>query len=258
MVNQYISMEQKEHIGYICMKTIHGTNVFTEQLMDELTGALQEFDDNVDVKVVVIESEGKNFSVGRDFNEMRSGKTAIELNIELKKTAERFIRANIEKPVIAKVHGIVAAEGMLLVAACDIIIASSDAVFMMPGIKAGFPCILPATIASRFASPRKCLELLLTAGAMDAQEACIAGLVNKVVPYDELDSAAFDMAKRIAGHSPVAIRLAREAFYTAQSMHYDEAIKYASGMMAVVLTTEDAQEGINSFLEKRPAQWKGC
>jgi len=155
------------------------------------------------------------------------------------------------KPVIAAVQGRAFAGGCALAAACDLIVASEDARFGLTGIRVGLACITPVAVLSRSVGRKKSLELLLTEEVIDAREAERIGLVNKVVAEGKSGEASLEMAGRIAKQSPTAVQLAKHAFHTMADMEYMKAISYASEMLAINATSDDAKRGITAFLEKK-------
>ncbi len=160
-------------------------------------------------------------------------------------------------PVIARVHGYALAGGCGLAAACDVVIASDDAVFGLPEIKLGLLPLMVLAPILRAASPRRVLELVLTGREVTAGEALEIGLVTRVVPRAQLDQAVAETARTLAGLSPATLALGKEAFYRALELPYAQALAQLRDLLTIVAQSEDAQEGIAAFLEKRPPRWQG-
>jgi enoyl-CoA hydratase/carnithine racemase len=161
------------------------------------------------------------------------------------------------QPVIAKVHGIATAAGCQLVATCDLAVAAEAARFATSGINAGLFCSTPAVALSRNVPTKPAFEMLVTGDFVSAAEAKDLGLVNRVVPADELDAAVGELAGKIIAKSPVAVRMGKEMFYRQREKDLDGAYAYAAEVMACNMMAEDAGEGIDAFIEKRKPTWTG-
>ncbi|MFM7786584.1 MAG: enoyl-CoA hydratase-related protein, partial [Gammaproteobacteria bacterium] len=159
-------------------------------------------------------------------------------------------------PVIARVHAIATAAGCQLVASCDLAVAAEEARFATPGVNIGLFCSTPMVALSRNLSRKHAMELLLGGEMIDAATAWRMGLVNRVVPAAELDAAVSAMAAKIAAKSSHTLAVGKEAFYRQAEMPLDEAYRYAASVMVQNLQAEDAREGIDAFLQKRPPCWQ--
>ena len=162
----------------------------------------------------------------------------------------------IPQPVIAKVHGIATAAGCQLVGTCDLAIASNQAQFATSGINYGLFCSTPAVAVSRNINRKKAAELLFTGEFIDAQNAASLGLINKAVAIENLDSEVQKMAEAIIRKSAVAVATGKRMLYRQMEMGVDDAYKFAAETMACNMMAFDAGEGIDAFIEKRPAEWK--
>jgi enoyl-CoA hydratase/carnithine racemase len=161
------------------------------------------------------------------------------------------------QPVIARVQGIATAAGCQLVSMCDLAVAADTATFALPGINIGVFCSTPAVGVARNIGRKRAMEMLLTGQPFDAQTALAWGLVNRVVPADQLDTAIQTCTDLILARSPAAIRLGKAAFYAQVERPLAEAYDVASESMACNLMLDDAAEGMDAFLEKRQAVWTG-
>jgi enoyl-CoA hydratase/carnithine racemase len=159
--------------------------------------------------------------------------------------------------VIAKVHGVATAAGCQLVAACDLVVAADDARFATPGVKIGLFCSTPMVPLSRAVGRKRALEMLLTGDFVDAATARDWGLVNRVVPPEQLDEAVIDLVDRITRSSPLTVGIGKEAFYAQIDLDEHRAYDLTKSVMSTNSLARDAQEGISAFLEKRPATWTG-
>ena len=164
--------------------------------------------------------------------------------------------ANMAKPVIASIHNIAVANGIGLVAACDLAIAAENAKFGATAINVGLFCMGPAVPLSKSLGRKKTLELILTGDMIDAFEAQRIGLINKVVPSDQLAEETFLYAKKLADKSPLALQLGKQSFYKIEDLHFEKALDLANNHFATLCTTEDAHEGVDAFLNKRKPVWK--
>ena len=254
---QDVLVERKKHIGSLTLNHPQELNILNVQLAKEINSALLELEADSDVYTVIIKGAGRAFCAGIDVKELPD-KTTLEHHTQFP-VIDLFMKtiATMTKPVIAQVHGYATAAGCGLVAACDLAVASDDAFFGTTAINVGLFCFGPAAPLSRCMGRKKSLEMLFTGDLINAQEAYRIGLVNRVVPRDKLESATMELAQKIASKSPIAIQIGKQAFYTMSDMEYGKALDYLNNMFAILAATEDAQEGINAFLQKRTPQWKG-
>lgn len=230
-------------------------NALSLEMMTEVTKALHEVPD--DVRVVVLSAEGPAFSAGHDLSEMidRPGEFYGELfNVctEMMETIQA-----IPQPVIARVHGVATAAGCQMVASCDLAVASDQAWFGTPGVKIGLFCTTPAVPVVRAIGRKRAMEMLLTARPVSAGTALDWGLVNKVVPIEQLDAAIDEYVDTIAGFSGHVIGLGKATFYRQAGLSQHDAYRLAQPVMAENAELPHAQEGMSAFLEKRSPDWPG-
>ena len=245
-----------DYVGEITLNRPQNLNTFTTTLARELSQALRELDADQRVRVVIVKGAGKAFCAGIDVSDFFD-KSASEYRewIECMETPLGTI-SRMKKPVIAQVHGVAAANGAGLVAAADLAVVGERARFGLTAINVGLNCIGPIVPVSRSIGRKRALELLLYGELINAQRALDMGLVNKVVPEDELDKATREWAALLAKKSPVAVQIAKKSFYTAEDMDYSKAFEYMNEAFARLCTAEDAKEGVSAFLEKRSPVWK--
>lgn len=251
-----VIVSKNENIGIVTLNRPEFNNTFNVPLANELNSALLEFENDNSVNVIIINAKGKNFCTGIDINDLE-GKS----NIEYLKWVELMEKMNITiakmgKPVIASVQRIAVANGIGLVAACDLAIAANDAKFGATAINVGLFCMGPAVPLSKSLGRKKTLELILTGEIIDAFEAERIGLINKVVPSERLEEETLNYAKKIAGKSPLALQLGKKSFYAMEDLDYERALELTNNHFASLCTTEDAHEGVNAFLSKREPVWK--
>ncbi|MGZ3406325.1 MAG: enoyl-CoA hydratase/isomerase family protein [Polyangia bacterium] len=228
----------------------------------ELLHALDCAKDDVAVRVIVLTGAGKVFSAGGDLSSMGSGGTPLQASGSASTKPGTFVDLNLAltrvgKPTIAMVNGHALAGGLGLVVACDVAIAADDAQLGTPEINVGlWPMMIMATIFRNV--PRKRgLELIMTGDKISAAQAAELGLITRAVPRDRLQAEVDALAEKLAGKSPVVMRMGLEAFYRVQDLELEPALQYLQGQLVAVLGTEDAREGLMAFLEKRAPQWKG-
>ncbi|HEX75226.1 MAG TPA: enoyl-CoA hydratase/isomerase family protein [Dehalococcoidia bacterium] len=254
---QTVTVERKDHIGNLTLNRPQALNVLNLQMLKDINSALLELEADSDVRVIIMKGAGRAFCAGIDIKEFPN-KGVIENRSQIAVYDSPLTTiATITKPVIAQVHGYATAAGCGLVAGCDLAVASEDTYFGTTAINVGLFCLGPSAPLSRCVGRKKSLEMLLTGDLIDAQEAYRVGLINKVVPIDKLETAAMELAQKIASKSPVAIQIGKRAFYTMSDLEYSKALNYLSEMMATLSAAEDAREGIAAFLEKRTPEWKG-
>ena len=165
---------------------------------------------------------------------------------------------NLPQPVIAEVQGIATAAGCQLVATCDLAVAAEDARFATSGVNIGLFCSTPMVALSRNVARKQAMEMLLLGGFVPAEDARAMGLVNRVVPQQELETASRDMALRIAGKAPVAIKIGKRAFYEQAAMSLEDAYAYTGAAMAENMMARDTEAGIRAFMAKEPMpEWQG-
>jgi enoyl-CoA hydratase/carnithine racemase len=225
------------------------------QMRRRLAGA--KADENVRV-VVVTGSGDKAFCAGADLGTMADGASFLELHAGRGGLAELFQEMwALGKPTIARVHGYALAGGFGLALACDMVIAADNAVFGTPEIDIGLWPYMITVPLTRSMAPKKVLELMLTGRRVDAAEADRLGFVTRVVPLEELDVAVADLASALAAKSPAIVKLGRDSFYAVWDRAAADALALLHPLLTLTTQTDDAQEGIAAFTEKRPPQWRG-
>ena len=258
---QAITAEIKDKVGRITLNREDKRNAISPTMMNELLDVFKKHDEDKNVVVIVLTGAGsKVFCSGADIGEsVAAGASFIERHEEQRKFAEFFkIIKGLRKPLVGRINGHAMGGGLGLATACDIVITADDCKFGTPEINVGlFPYIIMATLLRVATSPKRLLEMMLTGSRIDAQDALKLGLVNHVVPREQLDAKVDEIAQKLAGKSPATLRLGRRAFYTMRDMEYEKALEYLSSMLAINTQLEDVAEGIASFMEKRDPVWKG-
>jgi enoyl-CoA hydratase/carnithine racemase len=233
-------------------------NALSRDMLAALQAALDAIAADASVRVVVIAGAGKAFCAGHDLKEMRAN-PAREFQQALFDQCSRMMLTltRLPQPVIARVHGIATAAGCQLVSMCDLAVAAAEARFAVSGVNLGLFCSTPSVGLARNVGRKAAMEMLLTGGFIDAEEARARGLVNRVVPAAELDAAIGWLAEAILSKTPVAIRMGKEMFYRQLDMGLEQAYAYAGQVMADNMMSCDAQEGIDAFIAKRSPAWQG-
>src|SRR4051812_44530472 len=222
--------------------------------MTELTAALREVGDS-DARGVVLAANGPVFSAGHNFGDMKGASLDDARRLFTVCTEMMDALQDIPQPVCAKVHALATAAGCQLVASCDLAGASEDAAFAIPGGKGGLFCHTPLIAVARNVGRKRALEMAFTGDPIDARTAAEWGLVNRVVPADQLDDATHDLITRATRGSAMSKALGKHGFYAQVDLPQDKAYAYAIEVMAAAALTPDSQEGIAAFLEKRPARY---
>lgn len=234
-------------------------NALSVALMSELERALAAIAADASVKVVVLAANGPAFCAGHDLKEMRSLTTASQVSAVFD-LCSRVMKAivRLPQPVIAKVHAMATAAGCQLVASCDLAYAADTAKFATPGVNIGLFCSTPMVALSRAVGRKQAMEMLLSGVPVNAATAEAWGLINHAVDPAALDGEVAAMARLIAGKSSYTVKVGKEAFYRQLEMGLDDAYAHASKVMTENMLAQDAAEGIDAFLEKRPPVWRGC
>jgi enoyl-CoA hydratase/carnithine racemase len=211
------------------------------------------------VQAVVIAAAGRGFCAGHDLKQMRAHAGDHAWQRRLFDDCSRMMMrlTELPQPVIARVHGIATAAGCQLVSMCDLAVAADSATFALPGVNIGVFCSTPAVGVARNVGRKRAMELLLTGAPIDAATALAWGLVNRVVTADQLDAAVQQLLDLILARSPATIAMGKTAFYQQIERPLAGAYDLTSETMTRNMALDDAAEGIDAFLQKRPAAWRG-
>lgn len=233
-------------------------NALSQGMLEALIEAVDAIARDDSVRVVVLAGEGKAFCAGHDLKEMR-GNYTLAFQQALFRLCSKFMMKLVElpQPVIARVHGIATAAGCQLVSMCDLAVSADVARFAVSGINVGLFCATPGVGLSRNLGRKEAFEMLVTGDFIDAAEAQRRGLVNRVVPLEQLDVEVGRLAASICAKSPVAVWAGKQMFYKQLEMGLDAAYQLAAETMACNMMAEDAAEGIDAFIAKRKPVWTG-
>jgi enoyl-CoA hydratase/carnithine racemase len=232
-------------------------NALSLELMEEMIAALREVSTLDAIRVVVIEGAGPAFSAGHDLSEMIGREEEFLRHLFDVCTVMMETIHELPQPAIAKVHGIATAAGCQLVAACDLAVAAEGTRFATPGVKIGLFCSTPMVPVSRAVGRKRAMQMLLTGEPIDAATALDWGLVNRVVPADQLETAVLELVEAIARSSSYTVATGKQAFYSQVDRSEEEAYDRSKLVMTENALAHDAQEGMTAFLEKRDPVWRG-
>jgi enoyl-CoA hydratase/carnithine racemase len=229
-------------------------NALAMNVLLELTEAFRDVG-NSDAHGVILAANGPVFSAGHNFGDM-AGATLDEAR-QLFTVCTRMMDAvqSMPQPVVAKVHALATAAGCQLVATCDLAVAADTAGFAIPGGKGGLFCHTPLVAVARNIGRKRALEMALTGDTIDAATAADWGLINRVVPADQLDAATLDLINRATRGSLLSKAMGKQGFYGEIDLPQSLAYEFAVELMATCAMTADAQEGFAAFLGKRRAEF---
>jgi len=232
-------------------------NPLSSAMIAALERELDALGDDRTARVVVLAGAGKGFCAGHDLKELRAHSQDRAWQQKLFDDFSRTMvkMTEIPQPIIARVHGIATAAGCQLVSMCDLAVASDEARFALPGVNVGIFCSTPAVGVARNIGRKRSMELLLTGEMIDAPTALGWGLVNRVVPPGSLDAEVARFASLIVARSGKVVATGKRAFYRQIEQPLDRAYATTSESMASSVLEPDAAEGIDAFIQKRPARW---
>ncbi len=253
-----ITVEKRGKVALLTINRPDKLNALSSKVHEEGVAALEELRKDDSVRVVVVTGSGeKSFIAGADISEFEGKTPVTQRNSFYEKTLFNSID-NFPKPVIAMINGFCLGGGCELALACDIRIAGENARFSQPEINLG---IMPGGGGTqrlpRLIGEGRAMEMILTGDMINAETAHKFGLVNQVYPLAELELKTFEMANKIAEKAPVALQLCKEAVKFASRSNLDEGLRREVDLFAICFSTEDKQEGVSAFLEKRKPEFKG-
>jgi enoyl-CoA hydratase len=254
-----VRVEVADGVATVALDDPRTRNALSDEMLDALIAAFERCRDDDAVRCVVLASTSdRTFSAGGN---LAAFATDLPL-VHKYRSIDRFPRLfrlllDLGKPTICRASGHVLAGALGLALACDLIVASEDATFGTPEINVGvFPFMIMALIC-RDVGRKKTSELVLLGERIDAREAERIGIVNRVVPQAELDGAIDAWATKLARSSPVLVRMGKDAMARQMDLALDDALDYLRGQLALAFSTEDIQEGVKAFFEKREPEWRG-
>ena len=250
-----VDVETDGYVGRITLDRPEAMNTFSTALATDLDDALKRLESDTGVRAVVIDGAGSAFSAGIDLTEHADHGDETAYEEWVSGMEEPFVTiSGMGTPVIAAAHGHAAANGLGLVAACDLAVAATGTMFGATAPKVGLFCMGPAVPLMGAVVRKRCLELLLTGELIDAETAHEWGLINRVTPAGEHVEAAMEYAETIASKSPTAIQRGKKAYYEMDGKGYADALAYSNEQFAALCTAADAKAGIEAFLSGDPLE----
>lgn len=259
MSESTVIYQAAENVATITINRPERRNALDPSTLDGLIDAFVQARQDAAVRVVVLTGAGdRAFCAGADLGgSMSGGGGFLDRFDDQGRFLELFrTMAETGKPIVGRVNGHALAGGLGVMLACDLVVATQEATFGTPEIKVGlFPYMIMALIF-RHVGRKRGLEMVLTGDRISATEAREAGLINHVVPKDELDRATAELAGKLRAKSSAILRLGLKAFHTMADLPKEQALEYLRGMLVVNTLCEDAGEGIMAFMQKREPEWK--
>ena len=246
------------HVATVTLNRPEQRNPLSAVMLRDLAAAFQWCRDESDVRVVVLTGAGRVFCAGADLSSFDGEMTGLERYRSRDLFVDLFIlMAELGKPIVGRINGHALAGGLGLACSCDILVSVDTATFGTPEINVGIWPMMIQAILSRNIPRKVLLEMEMLGDRWTATQLQSLGIVNRVVPLEQLDSAVKEIADQLAKKSPVAMRLGRDSFYRQQDMDFRAALHYLHGQFLLVSQTDDSREGIKAFFEKREPDFKG-
>ena len=258
LMNQAINLQSNaQGVVRLTMNRPDNFNALSEEMLTALQGAFDQIAADPQARVVLLAGAGKAFCPGHHLAEM-SARPELTYYQQLFAQCSRLMLSiqQLPLPVIARVHGVATAAGCQLVAQCDLAVAASTARFAVSGVNFGLFCSTPSVALVRNMLPKQAMEMLLTGDFIDAATALSRGLVNRVVPPEQLDAEIDRLVASILDKPREAIAIGKSLFYQQREMGVAAAYQLAGQAMAVNMMEASAQEGFAAFVEKRQPAWR--
>jgi enoyl-CoA hydratase len=246
------------HVATVTLNRPEQRNPLSATMLRDLASALRWCKEESDVRVVVLTGAGRVFCAGADLSSFDGETSAIDKFRSRDLFVDLFVlMAELGKPIVGRINGHALAGGFGLACSCDILVAVDEATFGTPEINVGIWPMMIQAILSRNVPRKVLLEMEMLGDRWTSAQLQSLGIVNRVVPHEQLDSAVGEITEKLARKSPAAMRLGRDSFYRQQDMDFRAAMHYLHGQFLLVSQTEDSREGIKAFFEKREPDFKG-
>ena len=252
---EHVLVERSGEYATITMNRPQRRNALSLQHMRELIAAFERVGSG-DALGIVLAANGPVFSAGHDFADVADADLSGVRSLLQTCTELMTLMQQVPQPVVARVHGLATAAGCQLVATADLAVASDNAGFAAPGGKGGWFCHTPMVAIARNVGRKRAAEMALSGDIIDARTALEWGLVNRVVPAGQLDSAVQDLLERVTLGSAESKGIGKQALYAQIDLDQPKAYAYAIEVMAATSQLPDAREGMRAFLDKRKPQWR--
>ncbi|MBO9401877.1 enoyl-CoA hydratase [Shimia sp. R9_3] len=251
-----------EAVAHLTMNAPDRLNALSDEMLAALQAEFETLSEDSSIRAVILSGRGKAFCAGHDLKQMTAGRQSEDGGKAYFK--DLFTRCatmmqsiqRLPQPVIAQVHGIATAAGCQLVASCDMAVAAEGTRFGVNGVNIGLFCSTPMVALSRNIQRKQAFEMLTTGQFIDANRAATLGLINRVVPQDQLGPATKELAQTVAAKLGVAVKIGKQAFYEQLQMPLSEAYDYTGDVMVQNMLWRETEAGINAFLNKETPNWE--
>ena len=255
---EQVLLSAEGHVATITLNRPEQRNPLSATMLRDLTSAFQWCRSEPEVRVVVLTGAGRVFCAGADLSSFDGQLSELDRFRSRDLFVELFIlMAELGKPIVGRINGHALAGGLGLACSCDILVAVDTATFGTPEINVGIWPMMIQAILSRNIPRKVLLEMEMLGERWTALQLQTLGVINRVVPHEQLDSTVNEIAEQLAKKSPIAMGLGRDSFYRQQDMDFRAALHYLHGQFLLVSQTEDSREGIKAFFEKREPDFKG-
>jgi enoyl-CoA hydratase/carnithine racemase len=255
----HVLYEVRDRVATVTLNQPDKRNPLSNAMLHDITAALDEAKHDDEVRVVVLTGAGdKAFCAGADLSGFGGDLSEVQKHLGRGGFVDMFLAIEkLGKPLIGCVNGHALAGGFGLALACDMIVAADTATFGTTEINVGLWPMMIMAIINRQLPPKRCMELFMTGKRITADQALEWGLVNSVVPPDEVRVEAWKLAQSLTVKSPLIMKLGRDAFFAVDGLSYESALRHLQSQLTLVTLTEDSVEGVTAFLEKREPNFKG-
>ena len=253
-----IVVEKRNSIGVMTFNRPEKGNRINSQMVREIRHALETMADDDTIRALVVKGEGEDFGCGWDSVEDMLDKSHLEILrfVEIAGEMERFF-LDFPKPTVAAVHGKAVASGAVMAVMADITIMSDDAEMGFIAINAGLSCMVAMQYLKQIVGDKRALELMITGRILKGEEAERLGLATRIVPREKLFDTAMDVARELAGKSPLAAKFTKWAITAVRDMNVSEATKFLNEHFTLLAASEDGQEALRARVAGDTPKWKG-
>jgi enoyl-CoA hydratase len=258
-VLEQVLLSVEDHVGTVTLNRPDQRNPLSGTMLRDLAAAFAWCKQEPEVHVVVLTGAGdRAFCAGADLSSFDGSMSDLERHRGRELFVELFtLMAGLGKPIVGRINGHALAGGLGLACSCDMLISTDTATFGTPEINVGIWPMMVQAILSRNVPRKVLLEMEMLGDRWTATQLQAFGVINRVVPHDQLDSAVKEITDKLAKKSPLAMRLGRDSFYRQQDMEFAAALAYLHSQFTLITLTEDSKEGIKAFFEKREPEFKG-
>ena len=258
---ELVTRHDQDHVARLVLNSPANYNALSFEMIETLSSTLRAIASDDTIRAVILAANGKAFCAGHDLRQMQSARSDVDggrasfqrLFDECARMMQQI--PALPQPVIAEVQGIATAAGCQLVASCDMAIAAEGTRFGVNGVNIGLFCSTPMVALTRAIPAKAAFEMLTTGEFIQADRARELGLINRIVPADQLAETTMELARTVAAKLPAAVRLGKRAFYDQLRKGLADAYTQTGQTMCENIMLPDTDEGISAFLEKRPPNW---